>query len=408
MRTLRISLSLLCFIASATAADAVVSTRPTAEGYRRAIRGNDLPLLKAMCKTGLSEVRDRLDSTPLHYAALYGSTDAVRIVLEAGGDPNARNLSQVTPLMYASYSLEKTRLLIAKGGDVNAKAKDGSTPLGVAIAVPGNEATVRYLIEKGASLKEMTPAGADYLARSASRQDASVLRLLLEKGLDPHSVAKNGTTALLNSIRCGGEEKPRLLTEAGSDVNAADTDAGLVKNGPIESTGETPLMHAAVCGQTSVVADLLKAGAKIDATDTTRHMTALMRAVAMDAARPETASLLISSGADLNIADRNSETALDWARKFRNPAIVALLERAGAKEKGLAPAPIRPSNYVPTAQEAIERASALLAASNIAFFREGGGCTGCHHQPFAGRVFAALKSAGLPLNRAFVRSWWTP
>jgi ankyrin repeat protein len=40
-------------------------------------------------------------------------------------------------------------------------------------------------------------------------------------------------------------------------------------------------------------------------------MTALMRAVAMDGTNPETVSLLISSGANLDIADRFGETALD-------------------------------------------------------------------------------------------------
>ncbi len=222
--------------------------------------------------------------------------------------------------MYAAWNLERTRLLVEKGGDVNAKSRDGSTALSVALAVPGNEATVRFLIAKGADTKVISSAGADYLERSAARQDASIVSMFLEKGLDPHRADNNGATALIDSLRCDGGAKARILIGAGSNVNAFDTNAGNVRNGPIESIGETPLMDAGVCGETSVVADLLKAGAKIDATDTVRHMTALMRAVAMDGTNPETVALLISSGANLNIADRNQETALDWARKFRNPA----------------------------------------------------------------------------------------
>jgi hypothetical protein len=78
--------------------------------------------------------------------------------------------------------------------------------------------------------------------------------------------------------------------------------------------------------------------------------------------------------------------------------VVAALEKAGAKARGLADAPVKPADYHPTAREAIDRASALLVKSNEAFFRDGGGCVGCHHQPFGARAFAAVKAAGLPAD----------
>jgi ankyrin repeat protein len=398
MRVLKYSLCVLSVAASAWAGDNASADNVSAgnaDDYLRAIRANDLTSLRSMSKPGIQNVRDRLDSTPLHYAALYGSADAVRIILDAGGDPNARNKSQATPLMYSAYDLAKTRLLVEKGGDVNAKTSDGSTPLWVAAGVPGNSETVRYLIGKGADLKQMGIRDTDYLMRAAEHEDVSTLRLLLDKGLDPHHVNASGDTALANSVACDGGVKARMLIEAGSDVNAANTDAGSVKNGPIDIIHVTPLMLAATCGEAAVTSALLKAGAKVNAVDG-RHMTALMMAVAVDHAAPETASVLIAAGADLNIADRNSETALDWARKYRNPAVVALLEKNGAHAKGLAAAPVKPADYKPQAREAIDRASALLAKSNEVFFREGGGCVGCHHQPFAGRAFGAVKAAGLP------------
>ena len=76
--------------------------------------------------------------------------------------------------------------------------------------------------------------------------------------------------------------------------------------------------------------------------------------------------------------------------------MLALLEKAGAKEKGLPPAPRKPAAYKPDAREAIRRASELLAKSSETFFPAGGGCMGCHHQPFAGRAFGAMKAVGLP------------
>ena len=111
---------------------------------------------------------------------------------------------------------------------------------------------------------------------------------------------------------------------------------------------------------------------------------------------PDAARVLIEAGADLNIEDRNAETALDWARKYRRPEVMTLLEKAGARGRAVPPAPVRPADYRPDAREAVRRASALLARSNEVFFREGGGCVGCHHQPFAGRAFGAVRAAGLP------------
>ena len=121
------------------------------------------------------------------------------------------------------------------------------------------------------------------------------MRFLLDRGLDPHRANGSGETALLESMACDGGAKARRAIAAGADVNAFNTYAGSVKNGPIESTGETPLMLSAACGETDVMEALIKAGAKIDAVDH-RHMTALMRAVAVDHANPRAARLLISAG----------------------------------------------------------------------------------------------------------------
>jgi ankyrin repeat protein len=382
-------------LAGAAAGAEDTSGSVLAGDYLRVIRADNLKALKEMSSQSAVQARDRLEWTPLHYAALYGSSEAVRILLEAGADPNARTLAQATPLMFAAYNLEKTRLLIEKGADVNAKAKDGTTPLYVAAGAQGNERTVRYLLEKGANPNEIRPSGADVLMRAAAHEDATVIRLLLEKGLDARRAMQSGDTALTESILPGDHQNARILIEAGADANAATTDGGTVKNGPIDLFGITPLMLAAMLDEPAQLSTLIKAGAKLDTTDH-RHMTALMLAVATDRANPANVKRLIDAGADLNLPDRNGETALDWARKYRNPEVLALLEKAGAKEKGLPPEPRKPSDYKPDAREAIARASELLAKSSEAFFPAGGGCLGCHHQPFAARAFAAVKAAGLP------------
>jgi ankyrin repeat protein len=385
---------LFCFACAAWPAEVKKESAATsADDFLRVIRANDLKALKQLSRPQIMALRDRLEWTPLHYAALFGSTEAVRILLDSGSDPNARNRSQATPLMYAAYSLEKTRLLVEKGGDVNARTNDGTTPLWVAAGVPGNMPVIRYLAGKGADLKQIRPDGGDLLIRATPLQDPQTVRFLLDHGLDPHHADQAGDTALIMAASFGQGGKAAMLIQAGSDVNAEVKDAGHVRKGPIALTQLTPLMFAASNGDADLISALLKAGAKINAVDV-RHMSPLMHAVASDNANPEAVRRLVSAGADVNLADQNGETALDWAQKYRNAEVTALIGKAGGKAKGLQSAPVRPADYKPDAATAVSRATSLLVTSGETFFRESG-CVGCHHQPFAGRAFGAIKGVGM-------------
>jgi ankyrin repeat protein len=116
--------------------------------FARAIRANDLGTLRKLASTpAAANLENNFHSTPLHYAAIYGSAEAVRILLEAGADPNVRNQQKATPLIYAAWNFAKTRLLVDKGAQVNVAAKNGVTPLMVAASALGNASSVRYLLE---------------------------------------------------------------------------------------------------------------------------------------------------------------------------------------------------------------------------------------------------------------------
>lgn len=183
---------------------AVSASAATSEDFLRAIRANDLETLRKLTAAGIAGVKDKLDWTPLHHATVFGNPASVRILAEAGADPNARNSSKATPLMYAAWNLEMTKILVEKGGDVNAQAADGSTPFLVAAGVQSNGATIRYLLENGANTKVTSPTGDDYLIRASGAQDAATLRLLLARGLDAHRANGSGLTALSGSVVCDG------------------------------------------------------------------------------------------------------------------------------------------------------------------------------------------------------------
>lgn len=103
-------------------------------------------------------------ATPLHAAAMLGTTRWVSYYLGKGANPNARNEYGMTPLHEAAtrgrrYAIVKA--LIEAGADVNAKTVSGATPLhGVAIQTwPDARDVVKLLIASGASKSEKDASG---------------------------------------------------------------------------------------------------------------------------------------------------------------------------------------------------------------------------------------------------------
>jgi ankyrin repeat protein len=367
--------------------------------FARAIRANDLATLRSLTAVpGAMKAESSLHMQPLHYAALYGSLEAVRILLDAGADPNARNQQAATPLIYGAWDAARTKLLVERGARVEVAANGGTTALMVAASVFGNTGGVRYLLEHGADLKATDGFGDDALMRAAGMADAEATELLLLKGADAHHTDKAGFSALLMEHNFPDRSRVSLLLKAGADVNVANTFSGMVKNGPIALTHMTPLMMASPFGQSDTIAALLQAGARVNDVDV-RRMSPLMLAIATDHAKPATVRQLIAAGAEVNGKDQNGESVLDWARKFKQPEILSLLQQAGAQGGSELESP-RPSAHSAAggATEALGRTLPLLANAGSQFFKEGGGCNGCHHQAMGARVYAAAADKGIPVK----------
>src|SRR5215469_18008147 len=116
---------------------------------------------------------------------------------------------------------------------------------------------------------------------------------------------------------------------------------------------------ASAFGPPEAVNLLLDAGARIDAQDY-RGFTPLMLAVGTDRYDRRTVNLLMVHSADLRPKNHAGETALDWAYKFGDPAVI---RAAGGTPKDAAK-PVRLSEETGDARSAITRSIQLLEHTN--------------------------------------------
>lgn len=124
---------------------------------------------------------------PIHDAARLGTAVEVQAILKS--DPAARDARTAlgsTPLHLAATNLDPGALkaLIAAGANVNARDNEGATPLHMA-AYAQRTAQARLLLEAGADPQAKTHAGRDVLSiarKVMAHETAGVISLWILKG----------------------------------------------------------------------------------------------------------------------------------------------------------------------------------------------------------------------------------
>ena len=349
------------------------------------IRNNDLASLRKLIHDPGPKARDARGNSPLMYAAAIGSFESMRLLLDAGADPNAANDFTATPLMWCAGDTAKVRLLLSKGAKVDARSSLGRTPLLIAATQDGTIEVARLLIEKGADINARDKGGSSVLAQAASSNNVEVASLLIARKAEVNTVDEGGYTPLTIAALNGDRSAAmvRLLLEHGAKVNVKSGEtAEVVKNGPIGIGYVTPLHGAAAQSNAESVEALLKAGADVSARDV-RKATPLVFAVANDHANPKVVQLLLAHGAARG-------PAIEWVRRYNDPAILPLF--------GLSPSKVeaarRGAGARRTPREAITKAL-VVSQRAAANFLASGGCVSCHADHLNGMAIAAARTLGI-------------
>jgi ankyrin repeat protein len=370
-----------------------------------AIRANDLRQLMALLDAGTGpNVQGPEGITPLMAAAVVGSVDAMKVLIDRRADVNAQNAVGSTALMWSVTDAKKARLLLDHGANVNLVARSGRTALIVAAFANPSADVVRMLLGKGANVAVMDQRKFTPMSAATYGNDTGTIRLLLDASADINTPDTFiGLTPLINAAGNRNLEAVKLLLAKGANVNAVSKTENLprIQTGIVEFGGFTPLLMAVPFGPPEIVKTLIDAGAKVNVQDY-RGFTPLMLAAAADQANPETVKLLLARSADPQPKSRAGETASDWAAKFNDAAVIRAL---GGTPK-VAPANALPAKVLPDVRTAVQRSVTLLERATSQFARTAA-CVACHEQPAASIAVGAARAKGITIDENAAGERWT-
>jgi ankyrin repeat protein len=157
-----------------------------------------------------------------------GDADAVReALMQDASVANSWHPMGLSALHFAAFSGDAavTTLLLDGGAEIDARARNifYNTPLQVAL-LPGNEATARLLLERGADPLVRAERGFAPLHAAAFLGRRDLVDLLLEKGADIDSRANDGRNAITEALRGGHPELADYLRSKGAKEVAITAD----------------------------------------------------------------------------------------------------------------------------------------------------------------------------------------
>lgn len=379
-------------------------------------------LLKVLRHKREVDFLDEECMTPLMWAAFYGNSANVKLLLKAGSNAYLKDIEGKTALHWAASSnrhsgcvktLFKHDVHLADVKDnmgryalhnaagegncaiVDAFIKEKITKIGVRdnlgrtplhwASVRGHVACIKLLCDRGANLDKVDQYGATALHYSAEKNFADCVHVLIKKGATVDVKDENGETPLHWSASEGAIDSVKMLVDTMRDsIDITD------------SQGLTPLHLAALSGSTACCVFLIQHGASLWNLDSKQH-TPLFRAVVGGSS--DCTLALINEGADVNSSDINGRFPLHWAASSGHLDVVHILVGYGAN-----PNCVDSINTPPLQEAAFQGHSGIVSyliqcGANVEA-RDDDGITAMHRAAFNGHIETCrvLIQAGARIN----------
>jgi len=225
--------ALRALLDAGVAADTHAASEPTP--LLVAVRMGEVETAKMLLDAGANpDTKDSLGHTPLMLAAQGGSVDLTQLLLVHRAQLEVRDRQLRTALWHAAArgSVAQVSALLAAGAHSDVVDSTGLTVLHAAVRTVS--AVVEVLPVSPELLNRRSTAGDTPLLIAAATGRTEVVRLLLDRHVDPDTQNAAGDTALIAAARSGYEPICQLLRAAGVNTalrttggaSAADVAAG--------------------------------------------------------------------------------------------------------------------------------------------------------------------------------------
>lgn len=287
--------------------------------FSRAVDKNNIDLIKLLLSRGANVV----GITSLNHLCAPGCEEFVKLLLEAGVDPNA-GASEGKSLLHsavASKNEDLVKLLLDCGADFSFKDSKGNNLLHLAVK-SNNENLVKIFLDKGLNAYQVGESIMNPLYEAASVGNVNIMKLLLQHGVyvdraDSNNLLTAGSTALHVAVQKGHVAAVRLLVKHRANIHAEDDD------------GRNILHYAVVQKNASLVKSILALGFDVNAK-TKKGESALY--LAIESGLKKNIGLLLDQGIDIHAPTHSTilESPVHLACLHRHHHLVKYLLERGA------------------------------------------------------------------------------
>ncbi|XP_076990328.1 ankyrin repeat and SOCS box protein 3 [Tamandua tetradactyla] len=238
--------------------DFTESYSDTCSAVGLAAREGNVKVLRKLLKKGHSiDVPDNRGWMPVHEAAYHNSVECLRMLIHA--DTTENYIKTKTFEGFCALHLAASqghwkiiKILLEAGADPNAPTLEETTPLFLAVE-NGQIDVLRLLLRHGANVNgSHSMCGWNALHQASFQENAEIIKLLLKKGANKECQDDFGITPLFVAAQYGKLESLSILISSGANVNCQALDKA------------TPLFIAAQEGHIKCVELLLSSGADPD------------------------------------------------------------------------------------------------------------------------------------------------